>query len=164
MIVNNSILPPLFDVRYYFTFINTVTNRIFNFKSLEQYQELIAKQKSKITGLSSVKGGLGLVDYGLNLIRLIQAKAPTKSDVRVLKCFFKSVYSLMRSNNASETIKYLKTCSILLQQYVARDITRPHSRQVGGVAVAVTRRGLPRIIPALQRELIRKGNPSVIKL
>lgn len=54
-------------------------------------------------------------------------------------------------------------CSILLQQYVAGH-SSSSSRMIGGVAVSVTRKGLPRIIPHVQRILIRKGDVSSITL
>lgn len=81
----------------------------------------------------------------------------------MIKAYFKSLYLLSKGSGNPHLIKYLKTCSVLLQQYVAKDITRPNSRQVGGVAVAVTRTNLPRIIPRLQRVLIRKGDVNAIK-
>lgn len=61
-------------------------------------------------------------------------------------------------------IKYLKTCSIMLQQHVAKDTTRPDPRSIGGIAVSRTRAGLPRIIPRLQRVHIRRGSVVHVKL
>jgi len=138
-------------------------NFIFN-KRLDEFKKLIEAQKSKITGLASVKGGHSLIEFGILLVRLAGAKAPSKADVRYLRAFFKEVFKLVRCSGLSYTIKYLKTCSVMMQQYVARDTTRPHSRQVGGVAVAVTRRGLPRIIPREVRLRIRKSDTVTITL
>jgi len=59
-------------------------------------------------------------------------------------------------------VKYLKTASVMLQQYVARHEYIHSSREIGKVAVKSTRSGLPRLIPRLQRELIRKGHSEVI--
>jgi len=69
----------------------------------------------------------------------------------------------VKGNNIPFAIKYLKTCSVLLQQAVARH-PKQNPRIVGSVAVALTRAGLPRMIPHLQRVLIRKGQPEVIRL
>lgn len=131
---------------------------------LLHFQELMNKQKQLITGLITVKSGLGMVDWGLKLLRIISAKAPTKSDVKMLKRFFRDVYLLVQGMGIPGTIKYLKTCSVALQQYVARDTTRASSRAIGNIAVARTRAGLPRIIPALQRKLIRRGDVKAIQL
>jgi len=57
---------------------------------------------------------------------------------------------------------YLKGCSVLTQQYVG-GMKIPNPRDVGP-AVSRTRAGLPRIIPAQQRLLIRRGNPEAIRL
>lgn len=132
-------------------------------QSLEQFKDQMEKQKKLITVLISVKAGKGLINWILNLKRLISAKAPTKSDVRIIKAYLKSLYLIQKGSGIPHLIKYLKTCSVLLQQHAASDLTRPSSREVGGVAVSLTRRGLPRIIPRLQRSLIRKGDPRVIK-
>jgi hypothetical protein len=49
-----------------------------NIKTLEAFKKLLEKQKNLITGLSSVKGGVGLVKFLLRVARLIRAKAPSK--------------------------------------------------------------------------------------
>jgi len=59
-------------------------------------------------------------------------------------------------------VKYLKTCSILLQQYVARNDITFSGHQIGKVAVKTTRKGLPRLIPQLERKRIRKGDTDCI--
>lgn len=59
-------------------------------------------------------------------------------------------------------VKYLKTCAILLQQFVSKHEVKSSSRKIGGVAVSVTKAGLPRIIPKVQRTLIRKGDVHTI--
>jgi len=122
------------------------------------------KQRTLLSGLLSVKGGRALINVGLNLYRLVRAEAPSKSNVRVIKYFAYEVFKLAKFNSNDFVIKYLKTCAILLQQYVAGHTERFSSRDVGGVAVAVTRQGLPRIIPKLQRILIRRGNIRAITL
>jgi hypothetical protein len=138
---------------------------IFNKSFLNlSVKEMMEKCKSELTGLASVKGGRGLINVLLKIIRLIQAKAPTKSDVKVVKYFCKEIFHLVTLSGMGHTIKYLKTCGVMLQQYVARDTTGASSRSIGKVAVACTRAGLPTIIPAQQRLLIRKGDVNTIKL
>lgn len=61
-------------------------------------------------------------------------------------------------------VNYLKTNYILLQQYVARNTTQYSSWDIGKVGVKTNRKGLPtRLIPRLQRRLIRKGDVNTIK-
>jgi len=133
-------------------------------RSLEAFKLLLKKQKELISGLACVKSGLGLVSWLLKVLRLVKAEAPTKSEVKVVKHFCREVYLLAKGSKLPFTILYLKTCSILLQQYVAKHTERASSRKIGGVAVSVTRTGLPRIIPKLQRVLIRKGDVRAITL
>jgi len=126
------------------------------------FQDLMKKQRTLLSGLITVKGGLALVGIGLNLFRLVNAKAPSKSTVKVLKYFAYRLYRLTCDSSLEFTIKYLKTCSILLQQYVSKHEDRFDSRVIGGVAVSVSRTGLPRLIPRQQRELIRRGDINTI--
>lgn len=57
---------------------------------------------------------------------------------------------------------YLKTANVMLMRSIAGDICED-TRSIGG-AVARTRRGLPRVIPAGYRKRIRNGDLSVIRL
>lgn len=50
----------------------------------------------------------------------------------------------------------------MLQQSVAHNDAVFNPRAIGNIAVSGTRRGLPRIIPAQQRLLLRKGNVQAI--
>jgi len=131
---------------------------------LDAFRELMKKQRTLLSGLLAVKGGRALIKVVLQLLRWLQAKAPTKSDVRIAKDFAFKIYLMAKKDSVESVIKYLKTCSILLQQYVARHTEHHSTRDIGGVAVSVTRAGLPRIIPKLQRVAIRRGNKKAITL
>lgn len=58
-------------------------------------------------------------------------------------------------------VKYLKACSVYLQQSVANQMIIDSTRL--GPKVSRTKSGIPRIIPAQQRKLIRKGDRRVIR-
>jgi len=124
----------------------------------------LEKQKALLTELLPIKGGLALVKFYLVIFGLCYAKAPTKSNVKVLKAFCRFLYTCNRNSGTEFLILYLKTCSVLLQQYCARQKSVTPSRAIAKVGVAVTRRGLPRIIPRVQRRLIRRGDPRIISL
>lgn len=130
--------------------------------ALGAFQKLMKQQRTVLSGLIAVKGGRAVINVALSLLRLLQAKAPTKSNVRICKDFAFKVYKLAKHNNVDFVVKYLKTCSIMLQQSVAKHTVKTNSREIGGVAVSATRRGLPRIIPKAQRVLIRRGNTKAI--
>lgn len=136
----------------------------FDPRGLEAFKAILERQKALISELASVKSGLGLVKYLLRLRRLIEAKAPTKSDVKVIKYFCKEVFRLVKGGGIPFAILYLKVCSILLQQYVAKHTNRASSWEIGKVGVSVTRTGLPRIIPRVNRVSIRRGDVKIVSL
>lgn len=138
------------------------TSNTQNSDALKAFQELMKKQRTLLSGLLALKGGLALVNIALKVYRLVRAKAPTKSNVRICKNFAFEVHKLVKANGLTFTIMYLKTCSIMLQQFVAKHTVKSSSREIGKVAVSATRSGLPRIIPRVQRVLIRRGNVGTI--
>jgi len=135
-----------------------------NLDSYDLFSEMMAKQKSLLNGLITVKGGRGLIKWILWIHRLISAKAPSKSNVKIARTFSRECYVIARGSGIGHLVKYLKTCGVLLQQFVAKNDATTPSRRISSVAVSVTRRGLPRIIPHQQRVLIRKGNTDCITL
>jgi len=56
---------------------------------------------------------------------------------------------------------YLKACLVLLQNAVVG--RKMHGRELG-VAVSVTGTGFPRVIPAIHRRAIRRGDLSIFRL
>jgi len=56
---------------------------------------------------------------------------------------------------------YLKACLVLLQNAVVG--RKMHGRELG-VAVSVTATGFPRVIPAIHRRAIRRGDLSILRL
>lgn len=133
-----------------------------SFSDAEEYSSFLKAHKKTLNGQVMSNHGLGLINIGLALYRLVFAKAPTKSTVKVIKHFAREIHYLYCHNGMMYLIKYLKTSSVMLQQYVARNEVLHNSRAIGKVAVSSTRKGLPRIIPSLQRALIRKGHVQVI--
>jgi len=96
----------------------------FNFHDFSLYEQLLGRQKTLLSDQITRKGGLGWVKWILNLFRLIHAKAPTKSNVRIAKVFIRQCYLINKESGSSFLVRYLKGCYILLQQYVARNETR----------------------------------------
>lgn len=132
------------------------------FRDYDEYAKFLKKQKLTLNGQIMRNHGLGLINWGLRLHRLVYAKAPSKSIVKVLKHFSYELHRIYKNNGMGHLVKYLKTASVMLQQYVARHEFEHSSREIGKVAVSSTKGGLPRIIPRLQRELIRKGRKEAI--
>lgn len=77
--------------------------------------------------------------------------------------FGRYVVRLQRSGGWVYVVKYLKACSVLLQQ--ASGGQRIDAAQALGCAVARTRgSGIPRVIPAVMRKSIRSGDPWTIRI
>lgn len=133
-----------------------------SFSDLVEYTSFLSTHKKMLNGLISRNRGLGLIGVGLSLFRLVFNKAPTKSTVKILKRFSRDLNQLYLYNRFDYLIKYLKTAAVMLQHYVSRDETKHSSRDIGKLAVSATRSGLPRIIPSLQRKLIRQGDVKTI--
>jgi len=125
------------------------------------FSDLLVRQKALFKDLIGRKAGRGLIRWYLMVWRIILAKSPSKSSVKVTKHFSREVWKIYQGGGSPFLIKYLKGCSVLLQQSAGGH--RIHSAHDLGCAISRTRAGLPRIIPAQQRLEIRKGNPKVIQ-
>lgn len=114
-----------------------------------------------LDGLIRIKGGLGLFVY-LSSLRKLQGSALTKSDVKVIRNFCSDVCILRRKSGLKFLVLYLKSSSTILQQ----SVSGYRVSDVGqlGPRVSRTKNGLPRLIPAQHRMLIRKGRTEIIQL
>jgi len=61
-------------------------------------------------------------------------------------------------------ILWLKTVNVLIMGSLPGSQIKPGSREISKVAVAVSRDGLPRVIPKQDRRAIRRGDTNVIRL
>jgi hypothetical protein len=89
------------------------------------------------------------------------------SKSRVFQCaiFARFVSILVRRSGKKGCAIYLKTCHVLLMQGIpSSKLHAPSSRAIAKTGVAVTRDHLPRFIPPFARNIIRKGDPSTIRL
>lgn len=121
----------------------------------EQLQQILAKaQKSMIDQLFRNKQP----SFAVHFIRMCRVVAGTtnRSHVRISRAFTVTVAAFGRRSSRKQTVLYLKTCQILLQQVVAGQYTKDLSPF--GARVARTKRGLPRIIPRVIRSRIMIGD------
>lgn len=72
------------------------------------------------------------------------------------------MYRLYKRGGLQYVVIYLKACSVLLQQAVGGEVIP--STQSLGAAVARTKHGIPRVIPALMRKRILQRETAVIKV
>lgn len=76
--------------------------------------------------------------------------------------YLRALHRLYRANGMTFVILYTKSCNILLMQSAAG--MKISSTQSLGLSVSRTQSGLPRIIPRLARERIRKGDVQTLKI
>lgn len=95
-----------------------------------------------------------LVMGGLNRSRVLQ-----------ISVFCKYVSALARRQGVPGVVLYLKAANVAIMQALPGSSMRaPSSRAISKSAVSLTRDGLPRMIPAFARGLIRAGHTPTIRL
>lgn len=86
----------------------------------------------------------------------------TPSLIRTLRYYLLTTKKLVKSNGLPWVVKYLKACTVLLMQSTGgHKIKDPRKL---GLAVSRTGNGLPRIIPSIWRERIRRGDKKAIRV
>lgn len=81
--------------------------------------------------------------------------------VGVIYIYSKFCYKLARRQGIPGLAKHLKSCNILLMQYLAG--WKHKSSQCLGPSVARTHSGIPRVIPLQDRRSIRSGDKICIR-
>lgn len=113
-----------------------------------------------INDMASVKRGRFLARIVL-LVLPVVGTSTTCAKVRSIYVFLNKLHSLFHANGAKGACLILKVYAVILQQsiggHVVPDLTELKFR------VSRTNRGLPRVIPAVHREMIRKGDKAMIR-
>lgn len=91
----------------------------------------------------------------IKMIRVV-AGVTNRSHIRISRSLTVFIQVLGRKSSRKQTVLYLKTSQILLQQVIAGQYTKDLSSF--GVRVARTKRGLPRLIPRKIRTRILAGD------
>jgi hypothetical protein len=126
----------------------------------EKLAGLIQQSMTKFTGIvtrNSYTVGKFVLDRLLHPI-----VNTTPSNMRAYMNFIKFLNKLYKSGGLPFVVIYLKGCSVLLQQSVAGSFYP--SQSLNGVAIALTRGGLPRVIPQEMRKRIRARDAKVIRM
>jgi len=134
--------------------------KTFSSKTFTKVLSAFRLQFKNINDMASVKRGRALVRVMVNTIPLHGLRTTSAKVISVV-VFFRLVYHLFKHNGAKGACLTLKVYAVLLQQsiggYVIRDLTELKFR------VARTRQNLPRVIPRVHREMIRKGDTAMMK-
>jgi len=111
---------------------------------------------------TTVKGGRALGAALTRVLHLRDGGITTRWYTATIE-FGRYVVRMQRSCGWGYVVKYLKACSVLLQQ--AAGGQRINATQALGVAVRRTKgSGIPRVIPAVMRKSIRSGDPWTIRI
>jgi len=78
--------------------------------------------------------------------------------VCIIFVFVREIALLQEKSGTVFLVKYLKACSTLLIGNTATSSKKRTGGQAFGAAVSMTSTGLPRLIPAVHRRLIRNGS------
>lgn len=125
-------------------------------------KDLSVQQKiSKwIDGAISVKAGRGLVDLFIKQVLTISCL--TSARVRSLACFSRFCYRLYKKQGFRGLVLTLKALQVSLMQSIGGNPLKDLG--LVGPRFSRTKRGLPRVIPKLDRERIRLGDKTVIRI
>lgn len=114
------------------------------------------------TWQTTVKGGRALGAALTRVLHLRDGGITARWYTATIE-FGRYVVRLQRSGGWVYVVKYLKACSVLLQQ--AAGGQRINATQELGAAVSRTLgTGIPRVIPAVMRKSIRSGDPWTIRI
>lgn len=100
---------------------------------------------------------------GISWIRLVSGSV-TRSKIIQLSVFARACVHIGMKQGRKGLVLYLKVCNTALMQALPGGFLSHSSREIGKVAVARSRNGLPRIIPAFARREILRGNTTTIRL
>lgn len=124
-------------------------------------QRIVHNLIPSFSGMLRVKAGRPLVNWILRSVLLVKGSI-TNSLVKVSVSYVRTLYVLSRKSGLAYTVKYLKASTSLLMQAIS-GVPHKDTRELG-CAISRTNKGLPRIIPRLHRDHIRKGNVFYIRL
>lgn len=114
-----------------------------------------------VGAMLQVKLGRPLVNHLLRMVRLT-GLGMSKGLVKVIVVFCAFCFKHIQKSGVTGLIIYLKACYVILQQASGRD--RLNNMNPLKVRFARNKAGLPKVIPALHRARIRRGEWLIIKL
>lgn len=131
-------------------------------RSLSRVYRLATVNVAHFGAMLRVKAGRPMIGPTLRVVSILGGRL-NLSLVKVLVTYYSRLSTLARHNGLRYVVLYLKGCSTILMQSVGGH--RLNDLTPLGVRVSRTRGGaIPRIIPALHRARIRRGEIWVIRL
>jgi hypothetical protein len=146
------------------TLINNIIKPDFSRFVLFDSSSYVARLKTFVSNL----GVEALRNKGRRLVTpFIQMCVPigisiNLSVVKVICSFVFWAVKFVKAGSVKQLVLYLKAATIILQKFIAKE--RLSDLGPFKVRVSRTHSGLPRIIPALHRDRIRRGDKLIIRL
>jgi hypothetical protein len=114
----------------------------------------------KFNDMASVKGGRALIRWGTMFLPVI-GLSTTSAKVRSIVLFLRKLSHYYIHNGRKGACLILKVYAVILQQSIGGHIVK----DLGLLKFRVrrTRKGLPRIIPKVHREMINSGDTKIIR-
>lgn len=115
---------------------------------------------SKFNDMAAVKGGRALVKVGTSFLPIIGLHT-TSAKVRAIVLFLRKLSHYYIHNGRKGACLILKVYAVTLQQSIGGHVVS----DLGLLKFRIrrTRRGLPRIIPIVHRNMIRSGDTQIIR-
>jgi hypothetical protein len=135
-------------------FLVKLSNRF----TLGRYQ--INLERESVDAMISVKANKRLLRYMLMLSKVILGRL-NSNWVRLAYILHKDLWKIYKEQGSPGYVKYLKTCSILIQQVVSGYKILDVSSV--GPRISRSKTGLPRILPILLRRRIDSGDTLSVK-
>jgi hypothetical protein len=102
---------------------------------------------------------------GVDILRsifILAAIRLTPRRLRISYFLFRALCAIYRHQGSPGLIKFLKTASVALQQYLGHNVLSDVGA-IGQVRISRTRSGIPRCLHPEIRDALRKGDPRYIK-
>jgi len=130
---------------------------------MNQKKQINVSVSTKVTkwvnGVIGVKANTGVIN--LLIKQLVIISRLTSSRVRVIVCFTRALYRLQRHSGKTGLVKTLKSWQVCLMQSIGGQILEDLGQL--GPRFSRTKGGLPRVIPVLDRQLIRDKHVPTIR-
>jgi len=136
------------------------TINFMNFKSTKLRSD-IKSALHTLNGLLAVKGGRGWVQW-LYKVAVTVRGGITSAVIRSAVCYVRVLVAVWRHEGMPGVIVKTKTWYVLTMQATAG--MKIPSAQALGPSVARTRSGLPRVIPRVIRDRIRRGDKFLLRI
>lgn len=159
------VVPEVLSLRYQTYDMNMKTkfrlfyNSYFTVQIIRPIASLVYKAKGPATNIqrSVVEISYHALFNYYRILLLVTGLGYSPSGFRVLAHFISKIRPLRSKSGIINTVRYIKTCSVMVQQAMAGHIEKDLTK-IAGVRPARSKSGLPAIIPSVIRARMQSDN------